>query len=763
MTLPVRVEKLLFIVDELQMTRLLADHAPDAATARMVARHILVRAKDFIDHARALKKPLQQAGHATADFHTAKEIYAGEFDCFLTMRHRMSAHVQDLSLEDRITLWSNIETSKIDYFVDGAREIYDGLGSLGIAGFVPFTPPPELTDAAVLGALKGWRDETPRPAGPEFASDALSLSRPDTVSMLNGTPVHERAAQLALLRRWIRSERALLCLLEPFVRVRRIVKARLLTDIVSFTDCLVTRPTTPLAPQAMTGLDDLIRAQGEPATPIENFLVSFDLDAFMAALRPVRNRMGGHLDSDPATGIPDLIRQIDAYPASDALAFHERQEAIFRKACLGVLWLADYAADGMRVRGVTGLAPRPARKPYDPARAEVDGEWPLPALDRAGFDGAVAAWNAAQSPDREDALDWFRAAEQQSPVVEVLDREETSGSNWRRHRIELRTVHLWLVEALAAAADDEAESSLLQLIATLGRRGSNALTEVLIAYTHRRLPMHRPMMIQALGETAPWWHPLVRAYLEDEIATDHPRLGVWVRTAIMRMFVRSQISPRANREVGAEDWAPIENELLEVLSPDQKLLTQLVLYSQFNDPGLAVNNAWFETDLVRLREEIRSGLERISDTSIFATRQSVLGNLLDAGDIAGVAVLLFTELAPDDTSGVISDLLWAICNGPAITPSREDATRHMALCYDKIDDSRAALDIMTWLSERKPDSIDYRLLKLELEAGLGETPANVRTELAFIRSTYRLSDDHHARADHIAGQLPVVAAEEYTP
>nr|WP_314433927.1 hypothetical protein [uncultured Brevundimonas sp.] len=666
----------------------------------------------------------------------------------------MSAHVQDLSLEDRITLWTDIETSKIDYFVDGAREIYDRLVGLGIAGLLPFTPPPELTDPDLLSALEDWRDGEPKPAGPEFASDALSLSRPDTISMLNGTPVHERAGQLALLRRWIRSERALLDRLERFPRVRRIVKARLLTDIVSFTDCLVTRPTTPSAPQAMTGLHDLIRAGGKSAAPIEDFLLSFDLDAFMAALRPVRNQMGGHLDTDTAIGVSDLVGQLDAYPAADALAFQERQEAAFRKACQGVLWLADYAADGMRVPGVTGLAPRPPRTPYDPDRPEVDGHWPPPAFDRAGFDGAIAAWNAAPPADQEDTLDWFRAAERQAPVVEVLDREETAGSNWRRHRIELRSVHLWLVEALAAAGDDEAESSLLQLIATLGRRGSDTLTEVLLAYTGRRLPLHRPMMIKALSETAPQWHPLVRAYLKDEIATGHPRLSLWARTALMRIFVRDQVSPRANQEAGVADWAPVGDDLLEDLSPDQRLLTRLVLYSQFNDPGLAVSNAWFETDLLRLREEIRSGLERISAPSVFSARQSVVDALLDVGDVAGVAVMLFTELAPDDPSGVTSELLWAVCDGPAVSVSREDATRHLALCYDKIDDRRTALDVMTWLSDRNPESIDYRLLKLEFEAGLGETPERVRTELAFLRSNYRLDADHLARADQVGDRLP---------
>jgi hypothetical protein len=58
----VRLAKLKFIAEEMTLARHLATHAPDAFDARTLARHILIRAHDFIEHARALRKPLNLAG-----------------------------------------------------------------------------------------------------------------------------------------------------------------------------------------------------------------------------------------------------------------------------------------------------------------------------------------------------------------------------------------------------------------------------------------------------------------------------------------------------------------------------------------------------------------------------------------------------------------------------------------------------------------------------------------------------------------------------
>ena len=62
----IRVEKLRFLVEEMELAFALSRAAPDAWEGRMLARHVLVRACDFIDHARALKPSAkhQYGGHS---------------------------------------------------------------------------------------------------------------------------------------------------------------------------------------------------------------------------------------------------------------------------------------------------------------------------------------------------------------------------------------------------------------------------------------------------------------------------------------------------------------------------------------------------------------------------------------------------------------------------------------------------------------------------------------------------------------------------
>src|ERR1700730_15148803 len=119
--IPTRVEKLKFIVEEMQLAFYLTIHLTDPFVARTLARHILIRAENFIKHAQGLRKPLNDAGYETRDFHTTKEAYASAFEEYKASRHRLSAHVQDLDFAKRIELRNDIQLDKVSFFVDGAQ------------------------------------------------------------------------------------------------------------------------------------------------------------------------------------------------------------------------------------------------------------------------------------------------------------------------------------------------------------------------------------------------------------------------------------------------------------------------------------------------------------------------------------------------------------------------------------------------------------------------------------------------------------------
>jgi len=196
-----RVEKLKFIAEEMHVAFHLTRELTDPFIARTMARHILIRAENFIEHARGLRRPLTNAGYNTRDYHKAKEAYNSYFEeYFKIARHKLSAHVQDFDFGKRIELWNDIEIVKISYFVDGAQEIYQTLKPLNLPGYIDYSEPPELAEPGILEAIRLYQRTIDNRNWVEIGADPLALTRENTVATLNQTSVHQRAGQLALIK-----------------------------------------------------------------------------------------------------------------------------------------------------------------------------------------------------------------------------------------------------------------------------------------------------------------------------------------------------------------------------------------------------------------------------------------------------------------------------------------------------------------------------------------------------------------------------------
>lgn len=79
MSLTVRLEKLRFFLEEMELAYYLAKNASDDQNARVLSRHIIVRAENLITYARSILKPLQQAGYRVKDFHSTKREFSQNF------------------------------------------------------------------------------------------------------------------------------------------------------------------------------------------------------------------------------------------------------------------------------------------------------------------------------------------------------------------------------------------------------------------------------------------------------------------------------------------------------------------------------------------------------------------------------------------------------------------------------------------------------------------------------------------------------------
>ncbi len=102
---------------EMRLAMHMARFAPTDAESRMLTRHVLIRAVDFVSHARKLRKPLMRLGVNASHFREMNSYYAEVFnEYFQKVRDRLSAHVQDLEFSEGIDLWNSVDDSKSEFY-----------------------------------------------------------------------------------------------------------------------------------------------------------------------------------------------------------------------------------------------------------------------------------------------------------------------------------------------------------------------------------------------------------------------------------------------------------------------------------------------------------------------------------------------------------------------------------------------------------------------------------------------------------------------
>lgn len=364
-----RLEKLRFLAQEIELIALITTAQPTDYRRRAMARRVLVRVKDFANHVAQLPKPLKAAGLNAAELKDRKEVYALSFaEYYQKQRDRMSAHVQDLDLVERLELWTDIEITKLKYFVDGAKELYvESLGAVGASDYQPFASFPEVSDPAFASVLAGHAASVPASQGVTLDVGSFAASNPNTVTIIDGTPLQQRAAQLVTLQHWMEFGAALHQKVISWPNAERVVRAQLLTDAVSYADCLVTRVDAGPA-QKMTGLDDLLRQEGGNASALDDLLRVFRFQEKLKQLRAVRNVVGGHLDDDENVSLTDLLKQLDSAPVREILRFYTKLHAAFALTCRRTFFMRQYLQSGVVLSGVVAAhGAQEYVRPFDPA------------------------------------------------------------------------------------------------------------------------------------------------------------------------------------------------------------------------------------------------------------------------------------------------------------------------------------------------------------------------------------------------------------
>jgi hypothetical protein len=765
MTLALRLEKLGFLAKEMQLAQRLAQFAPTDADARMLARHVLIRAKDFIEHARQLRKPLNAAGFDTRKFHELKEYVAQEFDAyFQKVRDKLGAHVQDLEFLERIEQWNSVDSSKSEFFVDAAAEIYRLLEGLSVPGYLPLTEFPELSDPDFDQTLVDYRGSGSKVVSVEMGSDSLSMTRPNSTSMLNMHPIHARGGQLALLHRWIEAQKKLLVRFAAYPNVIRILKSRIITDVISACDCLVTRPIALGAPQAMDGLDTLLTASDGPQHPIEKFKAVFDLDKVAEPLRTVRNKIGGHLDEDPTVPLPALLKMLDETPVGDAFKLYDTLRGVFQQTAVELRYLATFLADGSTLYGVSGTQKGDSVTPFDdkptPGRAvPIHERYPESDEELAA---KLEDWLTGDEATKGRARSAFYQAFMSTPVVEMVQTEDRIGGATHHHQHELRSAHQFLLRALQEEKDPNRVIGMLELARANSSGYPQPLTDILLRFatSPQGAPYLSPIAT-CIGDLAVWRNERARQFLNAGMPSPLT-LGIQSRMSLFRMFVRSEGLILTNRGQAVDTLPNVMALLTKGYDARGLLLTNIYLASQFCDQRISAFAKPFEADHAAIRADIvRLAGGLVGDSESKRVRD-VVQQLANAWDYPGICAFLFDELKGSNHEPIGKMLVEYVCAGAILVANHDQSRRHLCACQLRHEQYEEALEWAERIASANPVNVDLQVLHAQALACVAARREEAVRRVAEIDRLYRLDASQRRIIDGLKADLAAADDEVAT-
>jgi hypothetical protein len=751
MNVALRLEKMRFLIAEMQIAFQLAEFAPDSFTSRTLALHIVMRAENFIEHARAIRNPLNIP--RSSEYHITKEAYAQTFaEYYDVARDKIAAHFQDLDFSKRIEIWNAIDKSKIEYFVDGAVQIYGNLAVLGLSDFVPYVRPTVLADPVFkteLGALSLRRIDR---NWVEMSSDPLAATRENTTAVFNTHPIHVRAGQVTLIKRWIVMLLPLLVRFRCFPDVGRILRASIITDFVSYCDCLVTRPVSPTAPQAMSGLNAILAREGIPAAALDEFVAKSRFGEKLDAARLLRNKVGAHLDEDDAQSMGNLLAMLDGFDLVSMLNFLDRLHEAFRVVCVEHPILRLHAADGQRVYGVTASA-----FPTQPYSGETAlGEPSRPRKysdDEESYRHHLRQWLDGDGNQKADGRQYFIDAIKQSEITEIIEEKEYFGQSYRLHRREYRKVYKLFEEFLSTCSLGDF-SGAVELFQSLAGIDPEVLADVLARVNIGGDADKAVWVGFGLGRLASPHQSKVMELLVR--LSSHNIWSVRLQALIARfnVFRRSEGLYRVNnKEKTAASFDDQLATLVDGRAVEERLIILLAVASQaaWGRPPFA---GAFEADVAHLNAVIETDASACLRSEAATELQPGLRRALDHKDFVCAAAMLAQRMeGTPNREGLRQGLIEASCNGTILASTSIGSARNLAICFLLAKQYEIALQQARAVAARKPGDLKFVGTILTVLTQTPSAEGEALQEIARLKSEYILDEDELRQLGELEKEL----------
>lgn len=726
----IKLAKLKFIVDELLIASFISSRVSDPFTARTIARHVLIRANDFINIANTLRKPLKELGVNTKEFTAIKRTYAAYYkEYYEIARHKIGAHVQDIEIDHLIKTWNEIENIKISYFTDGALEIYKKLSNLSIPGYINYTHPAELISTSLITSLKTYQNTIPDKKGIDIGTDPLASTRNNTSYIFNLSPLHTRAGQINLLRRWITSQFELLSHTHSYKRIERILKARIVTDLVSLCDCLITRSTTYNKTVVTEGLDQILSENNLPIAVIENFFKVSTFDREIERFREVRNIIGAHIEQSDSKPISNLTTSLDNLDIQHAIDFYNRINSLFFTTCKETFPLKIHLVDGIQAFGISSS--KASALPYisTSSASENNKSPPLAINNENSYLEQMSRWLHGDEIEMQFARHFFFEAFLYSDAIEI---ENPSDDN-TFHKI--RKAHKYILSEISKTNSDERFERIIDLIISCSNGSPYPLVEILMRHWDNATNDRKSRLCYAIGELSSSSHPRLESFLNSALKNNDWEIKFQAAVAKFKEYIKTEgllrINSRGNKN---RDYESITSIILNEIPPQNEILFFLAAASFLSGQKIQSLSTPFNDEYLKIQLKIRN----IAEDLLSESDKETLIKLIETHDYIGTSLLIKTK---GNTTPAHQYLIKYCCNDTITTAGHDQANRHLAVALMLNNQPHKSYKIAETIAFNNPESLSFQILPIEISIQIPELHLTSLLKIAEIQRVYKIDKE----------------------
>lgn len=704
------VDALDFVIRELELTAFLCRFGGEDFEKRTIARHTIVRAEDVVKLARRFRK---HVNIACVDFSAAR-VAIERFENrvskpLITTRNRLAAHVQDLDFIKRLDLWDDIDLDLVQSCHRSALDVRSALANAGVP-FDEYASYPEILDAVLLERLVKYRGSTRPDALVRVRADPLAARRPNSTTILNGSPSHQRASQANLLIQWLRLQERLLGVADS-ENVTRMLRCRWATDLVSLVDTLVQREGFE---DEHTGLDAVLDALPDEdakhaAESLRKFAQARNVEGRILPLRSLRNGFGAHVDVRPEQPVEVLCEGMDDLDWNGAAHLFQDIVSGFRKVCREAVFLQAYAIEDAVLHGISTVSPGVV-KHFDPKEPEERPKAQLTGPienDIVQIQIALDRWIESETDDTEERhLLWNALLREGLAYTVVEDRLLNGHSDRERLRI-------------------------LELMGFCRGGNPNLLAKIIsrVLLNNELPPRWRSPLARTLGALGSVHSDDDYKALTELLDAEEPEVRLDAATALFNMFARRESCDRFNAKRGVASFNDRFWNEVSRLTIEERLVVNAHVVSMICWEGAVTYNLF--VDELKLTKQ-----RLVDDLNTLGLEEAPFNFALARNNMVRLVVMVA------ENGRNLNERIWRMAAGRWVYASR-DAIGHLDLAYalgfrGNLDE---CLECVQWVLDYYPDSPEIAVMAAEVLRLYLRDDTRVAALTEKIRSTYVLSPE----------------------